>query len=165
MCKIRKKLDLILKISYGLQVISLQTTSKMQNPEELHVLKNKIKKLRTLRGFSQEQMAEALNISLKSYANIENEKQDIGFGKLLKIAHILEMNVADLVGFDERIIFNNQESTISNSILNNMYSTVSTAESLYEKILAKKDRNIEKQVANLQATVHKLLENSTSKEV
>lgn len=122
-------------------------------------LKHRIKKLLTLRGFSQEQMAKSLDISLKSYSNLENDNSDVGFEKLLKIASTLEMDVANLVGFDEKVIFNN--CTADGEAHGNFHYNVTTTEKLFERILSEKERNIvslEKQVLSLQETVNKLLE-------
>jgi transcriptional regulator with XRE-family HTH domain len=61
----------------------------------------KIKFLRLFKGWSQEQMAEKLQMSLNGYAKIEHGKVDI-CSKLEKISEILGVEVAQLFGLSEK---------------------------------------------------------------
>ena len=72
---------------------------------------NKIKKLRELKGFKQEYMAERLGITQQSYSKLESDKTDVPFSKIEQLAEIFEMKPEDLVAFDEKYIFNNSHST------------------------------------------------------
>jgi len=62
---------------------------------------NKIRKTRELRNFTQEYMAEKLNISQSAYSRMEQEESDISFSRLAQISKILNMNLTDLLNFDE----------------------------------------------------------------
>ncbi|NQX96520.1 MAG: helix-turn-helix transcriptional regulator [Flavobacteriales bacterium] len=57
----------------------------------------KIKKTRTLKGFSQQYMADQLNISQMAYSKIERNKTQLNWDKLKKLAEILSINIWDLV--------------------------------------------------------------------
>ena len=69
----------------------------------------KIRKVRELKGFSQEYMADRLSISQKVYSNIENDKRRLDKEMLQNIAKVLEVDPNDLLAFDDRILFNNCE--------------------------------------------------------
>jgi transcriptional regulator with XRE-family HTH domain len=68
---------------------------------------NKIKKLRELKGFKQEYMAERLGITQQSYSKLESDKTDVPFSKIEQLAEIFEMKPEDLVAFDAQYVFNN----------------------------------------------------------
>lgn len=68
----------------------------------------KVRKLRELRDFSQEYMAEQLGMSQQNYSLIENdEDEDISLKRLKKIAETLEISLNDLLNFEDKQIFNN----------------------------------------------------------
>lgn len=67
---------------------------------------NKIKKLRELKGFKQEYMAERLGITQQSYSKLESEKADVSFSRIEQLAEIFEMKPEDLVAFDAQYVFN-----------------------------------------------------------
>ena len=83
---------------------------------------NKIKKLRELKGFKQEYMAERLGITQQSYSKLESDKGDIPFSRIEQLADIFEMKPEDIVAFDEKYIFNNygtQHCGLNNGVFNN----------------------------------------------
>jgi transcriptional regulator with XRE-family HTH domain len=57
----------------------------------------KLKEIRTLKGFSQQDMADQLNISQMAYSKIERNKTQLNWDKLNKLAEILSINIWDLV--------------------------------------------------------------------
>jgi transcriptional regulator with XRE-family HTH domain len=67
---------------------------------------NKIKKLRELKNFTQEYMAQNLNLSPNGYGKIERDEVDITMGRLEAIAKIFEMDMFQVMSFDEKQIFN-----------------------------------------------------------
>ncbi len=67
----------------------------------------KIKKIRELKGYTQEYLAQELGISQNSYSNIESGTVKLSLNRLEQISHILDVDVIDLLKFDENIIFNN----------------------------------------------------------
>ncbi len=66
----------------------------------------KIKFVRIFRGYSQEQMAEKLQMALNGYAKIELGKVDINLSRLKQISKVLEVELAQLVGLNEHSVFN-----------------------------------------------------------
>ncbi|MDO5105055.1 helix-turn-helix domain-containing protein [Capnocytophaga sp.] len=58
-----------------------------------------IRKVREQKGFSQEYVANQLNISQASYARLENEDTKVTVDRLFQIAKILETEISDF--FDE----------------------------------------------------------------
>ena len=66
---------------------------------------NKIKKLRELRNFTQDYMAEALQMSQAGYGKIEREETDISLSRLQQIANVLKVDLTELIGFDEKLVF------------------------------------------------------------
>jgi len=70
----------------------------------------KIRKLRELRGFSQEYMANRLSLSQRQYSKIERNEVKIDWDKIVQIATILEITPFNLVSFDDTLIFNNNST-------------------------------------------------------
>jgi transcriptional regulator with XRE-family HTH domain len=66
----------------------------------------KIKKIREIKGFKQDYMADNLEITQQSYSNIESNKIDVSFSKIEQIAKLFGMRLEDLLTFDERVVFN-----------------------------------------------------------
>ena len=67
-----------------------------------------IRKIRELKGYSQEYVANALEISQRTYSRIEANEVELGLYKLTKISQLLEVTPQQIMGFDEKIIFNNK---------------------------------------------------------
>jgi transcriptional regulator with XRE-family HTH domain len=65
----------------------------------------KIKKIRELRNFTQEHMAERLGISQVSYSRIENELTKLDLKRFHDIAKILEIDPFLILNFDKSIVF------------------------------------------------------------
>ncbi len=65
----------------------------------------KIKKLRELRNYTQEYMAGKLQMSANGYGKIERDETDISFSRMQQIAEILQITPADIINFDEKVIF------------------------------------------------------------
>ena len=81
---------------------------------------DKIRKIRSLKGFSQENMADALDISLVAYGDIERNKKDISLKRLTQIAMILNITIIDILLFNNNIsIFFPQPNTNAQSINRN----------------------------------------------
>jgi transcriptional regulator with XRE-family HTH domain len=100
---------------------------------------NKIKKVRELRSFTQEYMADKLGLSQSNYARIENNEVKLSEERLQKIAEILETTVEAIKGFDENLIFNitnGQNSSYGQNPVVNNYQIDSTIQKLYEDKIA-----------------------------
>lgn len=66
----------------------------------------KIKKIRELRNYTQEYMAQMLEVSQSTYARYEKDDGDLTVSKLEKISEILDVKIEDLINFNEKFIFN-----------------------------------------------------------
>lgn len=78
----------------------------------------KIRKIRTLKGFSQEYMSEKLKISQPAYSDIENSKTKVGIDTIQELAIIFEIDSNDLINFDENQVFNNTFNQDSKGFFN-----------------------------------------------
>lgn len=66
---------------------------------------DKIRLLRELNQFSQEEMAEKMNMSPSGYAKIERGDTKLQYDKLVQIAQIFNMNLADFVDTEKGVFF------------------------------------------------------------
>jgi transcriptional regulator with XRE-family HTH domain len=66
----------------------------------------KIKKLRELKNFTQEYMADQMDMTQPSYSKIESGETDVSYSKLEKIAKSLEIRPEDIMTFNENMVFN-----------------------------------------------------------
>ena len=83
----------------------------------------KIRFMRQFKGWSQEEIAEKLDMSLKGYANIEHGNTDIKLSKLEKIAETFGMSLLDLLELNEKNVFNFTETQNYNSLFGNFAPT------------------------------------------
>jgi transcriptional regulator with XRE-family HTH domain len=69
---------------------------------------SKIKKVRELKNFTQEHMAQRLNVSQSTYSRFEKKNDyDLTISQLHNIADEFGIKTEELLTFDEKIIFNN----------------------------------------------------------
>ncbi|MBD99368.1 MAG: transcriptional regulator [Verrucomicrobia bacterium] len=67
-----------------------------------------IRKIRELKGYTQEYLAKELEISQRNYSRIENNELELNLNRLEKISNILDVSPQQIMGFDERFIFKNK---------------------------------------------------------
>jgi transcriptional regulator with XRE-family HTH domain len=115
---------------------------------------SKIKKIRELRNFSQEFVADKIGISQSNYARLENNEIAISSERLQKIAEALNTSESVIKGFDENIIFNITQGDNSaagpNCAVRN-YQISPEIKSLYEdkiKLLEEKIAHLEDKIKN-----------------
>ncbi|MDM8566852.1 helix-turn-helix transcriptional regulator [Candidatus Halobeggiatoa sp. HSG11] len=65
-------------------------------------INEKIRFIRELKGWSQEEMAEKLNMSSGGYANIERGGTDIQYSRLEQISKILDTKLSELTDLEEK---------------------------------------------------------------
>lgn len=65
-----------------------------------------VKKFRELKGFTREQMADYLNLSVSAYGNIERNKTDLTISRIQQIAEVLEVDMSQILNFDASQVFN-----------------------------------------------------------
>jgi transcriptional regulator with XRE-family HTH domain len=106
---------------------------------------HKIKKVRELRNYTQEHLADKLSMSLKGYGKIERDEVDVPFSRLEQISEALSVRVEDLVSFDEKNVFNNCGNNNTHSYI--QFGCTTTEAKLYEdkiKLLEEKIMLVEK---------------------
>jgi XRE family transcriptional regulator, regulator of sulfur utilization len=64
---------------------------------------DKIRGIRSLKGLSQENMAEMLNVSLRAYGDIERGISDVPYSRLEQISEKLGVSVADVLKFGDTV--------------------------------------------------------------
>lgn len=74
----------------------------------------KIKRIRELKNVSQEYIANQLGISTRAYSKIETGETQLTINRLNEIGDILGIDPIEILGFDEKQVFNNckQEGNI-----------------------------------------------------
>lgn len=65
--------------------------------EQIKEMGIRLRELREIKGFSQKEIADRLNISLDDYISYENGEQDFSFSVMFNIASILEVDVFNLL--------------------------------------------------------------------
>lgn len=83
---------------------------------------NKIKKIRELKNYTQEYMANELSMSISNYSKIERDEISITIDRLEEIAIILKMKFQDILAFDEKNVFNFINSPHLQGYINNLYA-------------------------------------------
>ena len=76
---------------------------------------NKIRKVRELKGFSQDYMASQLAMSQRAYSKLEREEIKLDWQRIQQISSILEIDPIDLVSFDDNLVFNNSPQSGKNN--------------------------------------------------
>jgi transcriptional regulator with XRE-family HTH domain len=114
----------------------------------------KIKKLRELKNYTQQYMADQLELSLSGYGKIERDETDISISRLEKIADVLGVDISTVLNFDERHIFNFNNNQTANGIVHNQYPF---QQELVDKIIAQyKEENeyLKKLVSDLTSKIN-----------
>ncbi|KHD04885.1 hypothetical protein PN36_01295 [Candidatus Thiomargarita nelsonii] len=86
----------------------------------------KIRFMRQSKGWSQEDMADKLNLSVNGYANIERGETDVQISRLEKIAETFGMELLELFNFGEKNVFylatDNHQNNENNANCKNLQS-------------------------------------------
>jgi len=115
-------------------------------------LGQKIKKLRELKNLSQSYVADKLNISQGNFSKIENSNSDIPYSKLEELATILGLTVEEILGFNEKMIFNLKNNKLANGLVINQISA--NEKKLYEDYI----ESLKIENTYLKSMIEKLLE-------
>lgn len=83
-------------------------------------LGEKLKKARISKNFTQEYLAEMLNVSQKTYSNFENDKSKPGFSQVEEMAKVLDVSVLDFLSGDS-ITINSTNGDHSGFIYQNQF--------------------------------------------
>jgi len=112
----------------------------------------KIRMIRELRGWSQENVAARIGIGQNALSKIETNQTKLDSKMLVKIAEVLEVSPMDILSSQPAII-NFQSNKGTQQSFGYIENYVSSQKELYEKMLTNKDDEI----ARLNKIVEKLL--------
>jgi len=66
----------------------------------------KIEQIRTVKGWSRDQVADKIKMSVAGYGSIERGETNIRLTRLAQLAEIFEVTLSDLLGLTEKTVFN-----------------------------------------------------------
>lgn len=105
---------------------------------------NKIKRLREQSNLTQQEMADKLNMHLKTWQKVENGVTKLDIERLQLIADVLETTIEDLINVDDSVYINaikdNEVGFNNSSVTINHKSE--EEKNLYERLIAEKDKII-----------------------
>jgi transcriptional regulator with XRE-family HTH domain len=78
----------------------------------------KIKQIRELKNFKQEYMAQQLSLSTRAYSKIETGETQLTINRLNEISAILGVQPMEVLGFDDKKVFNFYNSNDINNVKN-----------------------------------------------
>lgn len=108
---------------------------------------NKIKLIREFKNYTQEYMAERLNINQSAYSKYESDSIDFAISQLDKIAEIFCMKPEEILTFDEKVIFNNYGQNY-NYAVNQETVTIYPGLNEKEKELYEKEKDLQNNIIN-----------------
>jgi transcriptional regulator with XRE-family HTH domain len=121
----------------------LKDTFSLPKAFLMGAIHNKIKKLRESQ-FTQQEMADAMNLHLKTWQKIENGVTKLDIDRLKQIAEVLGTTAEDLINVDDGVYIN--EIKDNDVGFNNSLITINhrpeDEKALYERIIQDKDKTI-----------------------
>lgn len=114
----------------------------------------KIRQARLLKGYSQENMAELLQISTTAFGDIERSKTELTISRAQKIANLLDINVLELFG----------EEVITPKVLNNLESETEQLKLEIEKLKKESDYWRSKFEERVLIEAYRLIQNQQQRE-
>ena len=105
------------------------------------IIGKNIRKFRELKGYSQEYMANEMELTQASYAKLESNSTKISVERLFTIAKLLETDVADILELNKQTIYHQdiKEHSIGHQEVKNLHQD---NKEVYEKLLQSKDEQI-----------------------
>ena len=88
----------------------------------------KIRLFRQVKGWTQEEIADKLDLSVNGYGEIERGNSDIKLSRLEQIAGLLGVELVDLLGTTERNVFNQSYNNSTGDQNNHNYTENGQAE-------------------------------------
>ena len=114
----------------------------------MNTIGNKIRQRREEKGLSQDSLAHELGITQPSYARLEKQDERISITRLMQIANLLKITVAELIDEKTQKVINQQNSEGSQAYNVDTINTIINADK--DHIQTLKDEN---------AFLRKLVEN------
>ncbi len=117
----------------------------------------KLKLMRLFKGWSQEEMAEKLGYSLSGYTKVERGETELNLSKLQKFSAILGVDLQQLLGINEKNIFNLADNCYYNLPQGSIFLTETQCTHELEKLrLLLREQN--KEIENLKQQIFQLQE-------
>lgn len=115
----------------------------------------KIRSLRTSRGWTQETFADMLGMSTNGYANIERGETDLGLQRLEQIAKLFEMSYLDILNMNEKTGFYLQGNNNTNCQIQSDQAVAHQLDKVQQENQFLKEKNafLERENQNLQEIV------------
>ena len=111
--------------------------------KEIQKIFSNIRKIRMMKGYSQQNVADELGINQKHYSKIEGGYVDISITRLFQIAKALDTSLTNLIGLSEEKIFNHIIHNQNGEDFKFYYATeIDQLKELYERLLKEKDEII-----------------------
>jgi transcriptional regulator with XRE-family HTH domain len=104
------------------------------------IIGEKIRKIRNVKGYNQEYMAQRLSISQRAYSKLERGEIKIDWDRINDIAEVLEVDPITLVNGEDVITFNNCHQSGKQNTINNYFSD--EMKKTYDILIAEKDKII-----------------------
>lgn len=114
------------------------------------VLGEKIRLARIFRGYSQDNMANMLDISATAYRKIE-KNTDVNSKRLTQISEVLKMSEEEIKAIEDKMFFNSFNGTNHNVLNYQVYDSKTLAFELDKKELQLQNKDLE--IKNLQLQV------------
>jgi len=106
-------------------------------------LGDNIRKIRELKGFSQQNLADEIGVDQKTISRIEQGALSPRFDLVVSIAKALNIKLSALLNFDKELIFNNIINTQQGGHFVAYNNTeIEKVEELYKQLLKEKDEII-----------------------
>lgn len=103
-----------------------------------------IRKIRELKGLSQQNLADEINMDQKTISRIEKGELSPKFETLVGISKAFSVNLSQLLSFNENMIFNNYNQYQQGGHFFAYNNTdIEKVEELYKQLLKQKDEIIE----------------------
>lgn len=110
---------------------------------------DRIRKVRTIKGYSQQFIADSLAISQSKFNRIENGSSNISVDDLLKVCELLDVNLPQILTAEKN---SNDKTSPNKSIVENMEDLFSKEKAIYEEqiaILKKEAIELREQLSSL----------------
>ncbi len=102
-----------------------------------------IRKIRELKGFTQDNLATEIEVNQRTISRIENGTLSPKFDLIVKISKTLSVSLSQLLSFNESLIFNNYNQTQKGgSFIAYNNTEIERVEKLYRELLNEKDEII-----------------------
>lgn len=118
----------------------------------------KIREARKLKGFSQEYVAQELQISPSTYTKIEKEEVKLTVDRLIQIANILQLPVTDLMSSQTERIVNQTNSDASIGLIEYLEHYHAENQVLQTEVI----QNLKDEIQYLRSLLNKSLDKNES---